>query len=161
MGEAVAVGIEWVKLHGAAVFRVTGATFGGAINAVYQMLRAIPPVLIILATAIFAWLMQRSLALALFVVAGLLLIMNQGYWQQTLETLSLVLVATFAATAIGVPVGIACARRPKLAAASATCTRSDADAAHLRIPDSDAGVVWARCGSSLDFHCHIRAAGAD
>src|SRR5256885_1166649 len=109
-GEAVAVGIEWVKLHGAAVFRVTGATFGGAINSVYQVLRAIPPILIILATAIFAWRMQRSIALALFVVAGLLLIMNQGYWQQTLETLSLVLVATFATTAIGVPLGIACAR---------------------------------------------------
>ena len=117
VGEAVAVGIEWVKLHGAAVFRVTGATFGGAINSVYLMLRAIPPILIILATAIFAWRMQRSIALALFVVAGLLLIMNQGYWQQTLETLSLVLVATFATTAIGVPLGIACARHPKLAAA--------------------------------------------
>jgi glycine betaine/proline transport system substrate-binding protein len=117
VGEAVALGIEWVKLHGAAAFRVTGSTFGGTINFVYQMLRAVPPVLIILATAAFAWWMKRSLALAIFVVAGLLLIMNQGYWQQTLETLSLVLVATFAATAIGVPLGIACARRPSLAAA--------------------------------------------
>jgi glycine betaine/proline transport system substrate-binding protein len=117
VGEAVAVGIEWVKLHGAAVFRVTGASFGGTINFVYQMLRALPPVIIILATAAFAWWMKRSLALAIFVVAGLLLIMNQGYWQQTLETLSLVLVATLAATAIGVPLGIATARRPSLAAA--------------------------------------------
>jgi glycine betaine/proline transport system substrate-binding protein len=117
VGEAVAVGIEWVKLHGAAFFRVTGATFGGAINFVYQMLRAVPPILIILATAILAWRMQRSVALAFFVIAGLLLIMNQGYWQQTLETLSLVLVATLAATAIGVPIGIASARRPSLAAA--------------------------------------------
>ena len=60
--------------------------------------------------------MQRSLALAVFVIAGLLLIMNQGYWQQTLETLALVLVATLVATAIGVPLGIACAHRPRLAA---------------------------------------------
>jgi len=117
VGEAVAVGIEWVKLHGAAVFRVTGTTFGGAIGFVYKMLRAVPPILIILATAVFAWRMQRSLALAIFVIAALLLIMNQGYWQQTLETLSLVLVATLAATAIGVPLGIASARRPSLAAA--------------------------------------------
>jgi glycine betaine/proline transport system substrate-binding protein len=117
VGEVVAVGIEWVKLHGAAVFRVTGASFGATIDFVYQMLRAVPPVIIILATAAFAWWMKRSPALAIFVVAGLLLIMNQGYWQQTLETLSLVLVATLAATAIGVPVGIASARRPSLAAA--------------------------------------------
>jgi glycine betaine/proline transport system substrate-binding protein len=117
VGEAVAVGIEWVKTHGAAVFRVTGSTLGGAIEAVYSLLRAVPPILIILATAVFAWRMQRSWTLAAFVIAGLLLIMNQGYWQQTLETLSLVLVATLAATAIGVPVGIASAHRPALAAA--------------------------------------------
>jgi len=116
VGAAVAVGIEWIKLHGAAVFRVTGATFSGAINFVYQMLRAVPPILLILATALCAWRMQRSLALAALVIAGLLLIMNQGYWQQTLETLALVLVATLAATAIGVPLGIACAHRPSLAA---------------------------------------------
>jgi len=116
VGDAVAVGIEWVKLHGAAVFRVTGTTLGGAITAVYRMLRAIPPILIILATAVFAWRMQRSWALAAFVIAALLLIMNQGYWQQTLETLSLVLVSTLAATLIGVPLGIASAHRPSLAA---------------------------------------------
>jgi glycine betaine/proline transport system substrate-binding protein len=117
VGDAVAVAIDWVKLHGAAVFRVTGVTFGGAIGFVYRMLRAVPPALIILAVALLAWRLQRSLALAVFVVAALLLIMNQGYWQQTLETLSLVLVATLAAAAIGVPLGIACAHRPPLAAA--------------------------------------------
>jgi len=117
VGAAVAVGIEWVKLHGAAVFRVTGTAVGGAIAAVYRILRAVPPLLVILAMAVFAWRMQRSWALAAFVVAALLLIMNQGYWQQTLETLSLVLVSTCAATAIGVPLGIATAHRPALAAA--------------------------------------------
>jgi len=117
VGAAVAVGIEWVKLHGAAVFRVTGSAVGGAITAVYQALHAVPPILVILAMAVFAWWMQRSWMLVAFVVAALLLIMNQGYWQQTLETLSLVLVATLGATVIGVPVGIAAAHRPALAAA--------------------------------------------
>jgi glycine betaine/proline transport system substrate-binding protein len=117
VGAAVAVGIEWVKVHGAGVFRVTGLAVGGAIAAVYRMLRGIPPVLVILAMAVFGWWMQRSWTLAAFVIAALLLIMNQGYWQQTLETLSLVLVSTLAATAIGVPVGIASAHRPSLAAA--------------------------------------------
>lgn len=116
VGGAVAVGIDWVKLHGAAMFRVTGTTVGGAIAAVYGMLRAVPPILVILATAVFAWRMQRSWALAGFVIAALLLIMNLGYWQQTLETLSLVLVSALAATLIGVPAGIACAHRPSLAA---------------------------------------------
>jgi glycine betaine/proline transport system substrate-binding protein len=117
VGDAVAAGIDWIKQHGAAAFRVTGTTVGGAVAAVYAVLRAIPPVLVILATAVFAWRMQRSWALAAFVTAALLLIMNQGYWQQTLETLSLVLVSAFAATLLGVPLGIASAHRPPLAAA--------------------------------------------
>jgi choline ABC transporter permease protein len=117
VGAAVAVGIDWIKRHGAAVFRVTGSAVGGTISGVYGVLRAIPPVLVILAAALLAWRMRRSWALAAFVTAALLLIMNQGYWQQTLETLSLVLVSAFAATLIGVPLGIASAHRPSLAAA--------------------------------------------
>jgi glycine betaine/proline transport system substrate-binding protein len=117
VGDAVTAGIEWTKQHGAVAFRITGSVVGGAIAGVYAALRAIPPVVIILVAAVFAWRMQRSLALAAFVIAALLLIMNQGYWQQTLETLALVLVSTFVATAIGIPLGIASAHRPSLGAA--------------------------------------------
>jgi ABC-type proline/glycine betaine transport system permease subunit len=51
------------------------------------------------------------------VVLAQLFIMNQGYWQPMLETLSLVFVATIVTTVIGVPVGIRCAQRPRVAAA--------------------------------------------
>ena len=53
----------------------------------------------------------------MFVVLSLLFIMNQGYWAATIETLTLVLVAALVATVIGVPIGIAAARRPRLQAA--------------------------------------------
>ena len=43
--------------------------------------------------------------------------MNQGYWEATLETLSLVIVAALVSTLIGVPLGIAAAHRPRLYAA--------------------------------------------
>ena len=56
-------------------------------------------------------------ALAAFVALALLFILNQGYWLATLETLSLVMVATLASAAIGVPLGIAAAHRPRLFAA--------------------------------------------
>jgi ABC-type proline/glycine betaine transport system permease subunit len=45
---------------------------------------------------------------------ALLFIMNQGYWDATLETLALVAIATFVSTLIGIPVGIAAAHRPRL-----------------------------------------------
>jgi glycine betaine/proline transport system permease protein len=48
---------------------------------------------------------------------GLLLILNQGYWEETTETLALVLSATAVCMGVGVPVGIAAARRPWLFAA--------------------------------------------
>jgi ABC-type proline/glycine betaine transport system permease subunit len=66
---------------------------------------------------LLAWLLRRSAGLAVFVVLSLLFIMNQGYWAATIETLTLVLVAALVATVIGVPIGIAAARRPRLQAA--------------------------------------------
>src|SRR5205807_5523335 len=60
------------------------------------------------------WGLHRSISLALFVTLALLFIMNQGYWAATLETLSLVLVATSTCVLIGVPLGIAAAHRPRL-----------------------------------------------
>ncbi|HET9391712.1 MAG TPA: choline ABC transporter permease subunit [Steroidobacteraceae bacterium] len=116
VGELMATGIDWVKHHGAGIFQAIGTSVGGATNAVYRALSVLPTWLVILATGLFAWWMQRSWALTAFVLVALLLIVNLGYWPQTLETLALVLVATVTAAGIGVPVGIACAHRPALAA---------------------------------------------
>ena len=117
VGELMATGIEWVKRNGSGAFQLIGTSVGGAINFVLRGLSALPTWLVILATSLFAWWMQRSWALASFVLIALLLIVNLGYWPQTLETLALVLVATVTAAGIGVPIGIACAHRPRLAAA--------------------------------------------
>ena len=114
LGEAFATAVEYVKLHGAAGFGAIAALAGGAIAAVNWLLRALPAPLVILGAAALGWLTQRSLWLAGFVAAALVFIMNQGYWQQTLETLSLVLVAALTASAIGVPVGIVTAHRPRV-----------------------------------------------
>ena len=117
VGDAMAVAIEWIKRHGSVAFNAIAAVLGGSITGVYWVLQKIPPALIVLGAAALAWRMQRSWTLALFVLAALLLIMNQGYWQQTLETLALVLVAAATATLLGVPIGIAAAHHPALAAA--------------------------------------------
>jgi glycine betaine/proline transport system substrate-binding protein len=114
MGDSIATGIDWVKRHGAPVFGAIAAASNALLGAVNQALGSVPAPLLVLAAAVLAWLLQRSLPLAAFVAAALLFIMNQGYWQQTLETLALVLVAALVATAIGVPLGIATARRPRL-----------------------------------------------
>jgi glycine betaine/proline transport system permease protein len=44
----------------------------------------------------------------------MLLIVNLGYWDDTMETLSLVIWATVLCVAIGIPIGVAAAHHPKL-----------------------------------------------
>lgn len=72
------------------------------------------PIFMILVFTAIAWLMRRSAGIALFTLLGLLLIYNQGYWKETMETLALVLAATTVSMIIGIPIGIAAARRPWL-----------------------------------------------
>ena len=114
VGDAVTVGIEWIKTHGTALFDGVSALVRGSVDGVTALLTAVPAVLLIAAFAAFALFLRRSWPLALFVAAALLFIMNQGYWLATLETLSLVTVAALVSAAIGVPVGIAAAHRPRL-----------------------------------------------
>jgi glycine betaine/proline transport system permease protein len=48
---------------------------------------------------------------------GLLFILNQGYWRETTETLTLVISAVVVCMGLGVPIGVAAAHRPRLYAA--------------------------------------------
>ena len=114
IGASVATAIERLKQHRGAGFDRATAFAAGAIGGVNQALHALPSPLLILAAALTAWLLNRSLALAAFVALALMFIINQGYWSQTLETLALVLVSALTATVLGVPLGIAAAHRPRL-----------------------------------------------
>ena len=71
----------------------------------------------LLITALFVgltWVLQRNWKTALLVLAGFLFILNQGYWEETTESLTLVLSAAFVCMGLGVPIGIAAAHRPRL-----------------------------------------------
>jgi glycine betaine/proline transport system substrate-binding protein len=114
VGATIATGIDWIKLHGSRVFGSISATTNGSVAITVRALRAVPPLVLLGLVAALAYALQRSWKLVLFVVAALLFIMNQGYWSATLETLALVLVATVVTVAIGIPLGIATAHRPRL-----------------------------------------------
>ncbi|NKB83502.1 choline ABC transporter permease subunit [Ochrobactrum grignonense] len=64
--------------------------------------------------AVIAWFIQRRISVVILTIIGFLFIINQGYWDGTLKTLTLVLSACFLCMAIGVPLGIAAAHRPTL-----------------------------------------------
>ncbi|NGO54592.1 choline ABC transporter permease subunit [Allomesorhizobium camelthorni] len=76
------------------------------LDGMVDFLLIIPPVLLVAAIAALAWYLQRSWKLAAGVGLGLLFIVNQDLWQETVETLVLVVAAAAASMAIGVPIGI-------------------------------------------------------
>jgi glycine betaine/proline transport system substrate-binding protein len=117
IGNAVAVAIDYVKTHGRSLFNGISTVIRGSVDGLTTLLQAIPSPVLILAIGVLAWVLRRSVAIVIFVVAALLFIINQGYWQATLETLSLVIVAAVVSAAIGIPLGIAAAHNPKLYAA--------------------------------------------
>jgi len=63
------------------------------------------------------WALQRNWRICLLVLVGFLFIVDQGYWEQTAESLTLVLSACLVCMGLGVPIGIASAHRPRLYAA--------------------------------------------
>ena len=114
IGPVMADLVEVIKAHGVGLFDAISAGVHGAVDGLTGLLKQIPPLLLILAVAALAYGLQRSISLSIFVALGLLLIMNQGYWEAMLETLSLVLFSALISTLIGVPLGVAAAHRPWL-----------------------------------------------
>ena len=114
IGEAVAVMIDYVKAHGRSFFDGISTVIRGSVDGLTLLLRLIPSPVLILGIGALTWFLRRSIGLVIFVTAALLFIINQGYWQATLETLSLVIVAAVVSAAIGIPVGIAAAHSPRL-----------------------------------------------
>jgi glycine betaine/proline transport system permease protein len=119
LGEQIARGVEGLTTSAPEFFGAVSEVLGQVILGLTALLFWFHPLVLVTLTAGLAWYRQRSVGLVLFVFASLLLIINMGYWDATLETLSLVLCATLCCVLVGVPLGIAAAHRPRLAASLA------------------------------------------
>lgn len=109
--------VDWLTTNGEWFFRQLAALLSHVIDALLFVLQTPNPLIVILAISLIGWWLRRSITVAIFTCLGLLLIMNQGYWKETTETLALVLAATFVSMVIGIPLGIAAARRAWIYAA--------------------------------------------
>ncbi len=96
------------------IFRAFSNGLNFILDGLVNILLMVPPVLLALVIAVVAWLLQRSRPLALGVFIGLIFIINQNLWKQTVQTLVLVVAAAAMAMAIGVPLGIWAAHKPKV-----------------------------------------------
>ncbi|UWQ04819.1 choline ABC transporter permease subunit [Aliiroseovarius crassostreae] len=106
--------VDWLTSNMAWFFDGMSEVIGAMVGATLWLLQWPHPFVLIGLVAAMAWYLHRSLVLTGFTAFGLLLIINQGYWIETTETLSLVLAATTMSMMIGVPLGILSADRPWL-----------------------------------------------
>lgn len=106
--------VEWLTDNFFWFFDGLSAVLESIILALLWLLQAPNPFVVIAVITVLSWLARRSAGFTVFTALGLLLIVNQGYWVETTETLALVLAAATVCMGLGVPLGIAAARRPWL-----------------------------------------------
>ncbi len=116
LGDSIAAGVERLTQGAPWLFDAVSEGLSALVLGFTGALLWVQPLLLIGVFTAVAWGLQRSIRLAAFVAVALVLIVNLGYWTETMETLSLVLFATVVCVLIGVPIGIAAAHRPWLEA---------------------------------------------
>ena len=117
IGSAIDGFVELLNAHASGVFDAIADSLGFLIEGATDALLAVPPLALIGGFTLLAWALQRRWGLTLFTALALLLIVNLGLWEETVQTLVLVLFATLVCMAIGVPLGIHAAHHPRVDAA--------------------------------------------
>ncbi len=114
VGEGAEAFFDWLTANGAWFFDGLALGLETVIEAILWLLQLPHPLLAIVLVTALSWWVRRSPGFTVFVALGMLLILNLDFWEETTETLALVLSATAVCMGVGVPVGIAAARRPWL-----------------------------------------------
>jgi len=101
--------VDWLIDKGGFAFDWLSRQLETMIDALLWLLQLPNPlVFIAIATALAYW-RKRNIAFSLFTLGALLLILNQGYWKEMIQTLSLVVASAAVCMAVGVPLGISAA----------------------------------------------------
>ncbi|SFJ39903.1 choline ABC transporter permease subunit [Celeribacter neptunius] len=117
VGEFASAVFDWIRDNAEGALDGLSVAMESLIEGILWVLQTPPPLVIILAFVALTWLFQRSWKTCLLVALGFVFILNQDYWEETTESLTLVLSACVVCMAIGVPIGIAAAHRPRFYAA--------------------------------------------
>jgi glycine betaine/proline transport system permease protein len=81
--------VDWLIANGAWFFDGLANIVNALIDAILWVLQTPHPLIVVAAFAALAWVLQRSWWIVALVVLGFLFIINQRYWEETTETLTL------------------------------------------------------------------------
>jgi glycine betaine/proline transport system permease protein len=114
VGEWAKAVFDWLQANGGWFFDGLADAMDALIDALLWVFQTPHPLIVVAVFVALAWLIQRSWKVAAMTAVGFLFILNQGYWEETTESLTLVISACAVCMAVGVPIGIAAAHRPRL-----------------------------------------------
>lgn len=97
--------LEWISDHGNAFFSFVRDCLEAIYDGVLWLVQLPPALLLIVLFGLIGWRLVH-LGFGLISALALVLCLAMGMWAETLSTLSLVVIATFMAIAIGLPIGI-------------------------------------------------------
>ena len=117
VGKAAKAVFDWMNANLGPVFDAISAVMEWLIAGILWLLQTPHPLIIVAFFVGLTWMLQRNWKVCLGATLGFLFILNQGYWEETTESLTLILSACVVCMGLGVPIGIAAAHRPKLYAA--------------------------------------------
>ena len=113
IGEWVEAMEGWLETNFEPFFNGIKLVVGSVVNGLADGFNFLPPLVVIAIFTILAYWLGK-VRLGAFTLLGLLLVLNLGYWEHTMDTLALVLTASFISIVLGVPIGILCAGNKKV-----------------------------------------------
>lgn len=106
--------VDWLKTNMRPFFDTLSDSLEWMIDGIVWTLQTPPAFLIVLIFVGLTWVLQRSIPVCILVACCLLFIINQGYWEETTDSLALVLSSCVVCMGLGVPIGIFLAHRPRI-----------------------------------------------
>ncbi|MDT0157683.1 proline/glycine betaine ABC transporter permease [Microbacterium sp. ARD32] len=115
IGDWVDVVVDWLRDNVKWLFDFISTVVGFLVDSLSDILTTLPAPVMIVLFALVAWLV-RSWQLAVGTALMLTLVVAMDQWEQSMQTLALVLIATIVTVLISVPLGIWAARNDSVSA---------------------------------------------
>jgi len=132
LGKYIEIGINALEENFSFLWSAMDDGISWIVDSMNNLLLATPFVVFLLIVSLLAYYakagnkmfkkegLREGVGLVLFIVIGLSLIYAMGYWKDAMHTTTLVLVSTFIALILGIPLGILSAKNKTAASSGAT-----------------------------------------
>lgn len=109
LGQWIETGVDWIVVNLSVFFDAVGSIFGSAYTGIEWVLLTPPFYVVLLLLVAIGWLI-KNWKFALGTAAGLVLIYGMQMWEESMQSLALVALASFIAIVISVPLGVLAAK---------------------------------------------------